>query len=439
MNERILPHDLTAEARLLASILVRPERLVTARDLVCAEDFYRGAHQRIFSAMCSVWDARTPLGLDTLCAALGDDLERIGGLGYLVTMDKGLPTGDIEAPAAVIRACAQRRAAILRLQELVARAWDTDTATTELLSEVREASTSLEQGLTRDTFTSGPAVVTAALDAVEALNEGRVGITTGYASLDKRIGGYTPGQFIVVAARPGMGKSAFVTSALTPWLERGLHVGIVSLEMDLAEVGMRWLAARGSVDMMRARKRDMQASDWGRLAQAAEQCDYYGKTLHVTDVPYLTLPRIRAMARTCAAQHGLDILVIDYLQLLESDGHGRRDENRTQEVGRMSRGMKLLAKELRIPVICLAQLNRQNESRQDKRPQLSDLRESGSIEQDADIVLFLHRDEVYHPTDDNEGRAEFIVAKGRNLPLGRIPMSYIKEFTRFECDVTGAA
>lgn len=440
-TERVLPHDLTAEARLLGSILVRPERLVTARDLVRVEDFYRDAHARVFAAYVAVWDAGRPLGLDTLVAQLTatGDLERVGGIAYLATMDRGLATGDVEAPAAVIRQCAQRRAAIAHLERLTTQAWDTGTDTEELLAAIGQASSTLEQGAALDAFTAGAEVLTKANDAIEAMNAGRIGVTTGYATLDHRIGGYAPGQFVVIGARPGMGKSAFITSALSPWLAAGLHVGLVSLEMDQAEVGMRWFAAEASVNMLRARRRLMTESDYHRIGVAGEQLYQQAQRLHVSDLPYLSLPRIRAMARTCAAQHGLDLLVIDYLQLLESDGAGRRDENRTQEVGRMSRGMKLLAKELHIPVICLAQLNRQNEARQNKRPQLSDLRESGSIEQDADIVMFLHRDEVYDATDDNAGRAELIIAKGRNLPLGTVPLHYVKEFTRFECEAESGA
>lgn len=438
MSDRVLPHDLAAEARVLASILVRPERLVTARDLLRAEDFYRDAHQRIFRACCAVWDAGRPLGPDTLVAQLtaAGDLEQVGGLGYLASMDRGVPTGDVEASAAVIRGTAQRRAAIARLEQLCAQAWDAGTDTSELLSAMGQASTSLEQAATLDTFQRGDDLLVEAMDAVEALAEGRVGVTTGYETLDALIGGYTPGQFVVVGARPGMGKSAFITSTLTRWVhEAGLHVGLVSLEMSQAEVGMRWLAAEGSVDMLLARRRRLREADTYRLNNASARLFTSATArLHVTDVPYLTLPRIRAMARTCAAQHGLDLLVIDYLQLVEGDGTGRREESRYEQVSKLSRGLKLLAKELAIPVLCLAQLNRQNEQRQNKRPQLADLRDSGSIEQDADIVLFLHREEVYHPTPENAGQAELIVAKGRNLPIGTIPMTYVKEFTRFQCE-----
>lgn len=431
-TETTLPHDLDAERHVLGLCLLQPDlRIPAARDTLRPADFYRDAHQRLFAALLAVWDAGTPVGLASVLAHLeaAGDLERVGGLAYVAQLDHGRPISDIAASVAVVRQHAQRRALIAEADAFARQAWDTTTATEDVLAEAERAMQGLTRAQSRDGFRGGDLVLSDALDAIEALAEGRIGITTGYADLDRWIGGYAPQQLVLIAARPGMGKSAFVTSALTAWLSRGLHVAIVSLEMSSAEVGMRWLSAEAAVDMRRARVRMLREHDYHRINDAMDRVRDMAPRLHVTDVPYLTLARIRAAARRCRAEHGLDVLVIDYLQLISSD---TRSESRYREITEISIGLKNLAKELQVPIVCLAQLNRQNEARKDKRPSVADLRDSGQLEQDADVVLLLHREEVYERTDENAGKVEVIIGKGRNMPLGVLPMRYVAEFTRFE-------
>lgn len=430
--DAVLPHDLRAESHILGLCLLQPDlRVPTARDGVRPEDFFRDAHQRLFAAILAVWDAGTAVGLSSVVAHLdaAGDLARVGGVEYLASLDRGLPAGDIAPSVAVVRQHAQRRALIAEVERLRQQAQDTTTATDAVLVDAERALRTLTLAQSRDGFVSGTDILAASLDTIEALAEGRLGVTTGYRSLDAQVGGYAPGQLVLIAGRPGQGKSAIVTSALTRWLSVGLHVGVVSLEMTVPEVGMRWLSSEGSIDMRKARVRALREMDYRNLSDAMDRVRGLSERLHVTDVPSLTLSRIRAAARRCAAEHGLDVLVIDYLQLISSES---RSESRYREITEISIGLKQLAKELRVPIICLAQLNRQNEARRDKRPSLSDLRDSGQLEQDADLVLLLHREEVYERTPDNAGKAEVIVAKGRNVPLGVVHLRYIAEFTRFE-------
>lgn len=426
------PHSLDAERAVLGCVLVRNDVWSEVADVLRPEDFYRDAHQRLYATMQRVAQAGRAIDLLTIREALttASDLEAVGGSSYIAGLVDGLPRStNAQHYAAIVAEKSHRRRVIAEAEALCASAWDTDAETADVLARAQDTLVSLTQATTRETVADGTAVLASAMDTIEALAEGHTGIPTGFGVLDRAIGGYHPGQLVIVGARPGVGKSAFVTSALLQWLPRKLHVCIFSLEMTIAEVGMRWLSAAASVDLMRARSRTLRDHDLFRLNDCRAALEPYARYLHVTDTPTLTLQKVRAMARRCQAEHGLDVLVLDYLQLLESD---RRSDSRYQEVSAFSRGLKLLAKLLGVPVVCIAQLNRQNEARQNKRPQLSDLRDSGSIEQDADLVLFLHRDEMYAATPDNTGQADLIIAKGRNVPLGTLPLRYVKEFTRFE-------
>jgi replicative DNA helicase len=431
-DARVPPASLDAERAVLGAVLLRNETWRDVVTVVTAEDFYRGAHQVLWRAMAALAADQSPIDPLTLSGALGPaNLDAVGGVAYITRLTDGVPQSTRAATyAGIVAEHAQRRRLIAHVDALREMAWDADADGGAVLVQAQEALVSLSQSLSRDAFLGGDGVLVRAMDTIEALNEGRVGLATGYRILDRWMGGYQPGQLIIVGARPGVGKSAFVTSALLQWLPRRLHVGIVSLEMTVDEVGMRWLSASASVDMMRARTQQLHEHERYRLGVTASDLSAVARYLHVTDTPTLSLSKIRAMARRCQVEHGLDVLVIDYLQLL--DGESRKGANRYEEVSAFSRGLKLLAKTLGVPILCLAQLNRQTEGRANKRPQLSDLRDSGAIEQDADIVLFLHREDLYAPTPDNAGRADLIIAKGRNVPLGTLPLRYRGEFTRFE-------
>lgn len=439
-HQRTPPASLDAERAVLGAVLLRNDTWRDVADVVSAEDFYRQAHQMLYRAMAGLAADQSPIDPLTLVEALGPaNLDAVGGLSYITKLVDGIPQSTRAATyAGIVAEHAQRRRLIAQVDALRETAWDDAADGGAVLAQAQEALVSLSQSMSRDAFLAGDGVLVRAMDTIEALDKGEVGIATGYTILDRWIGGYQAGQLIIVGARPGVGKSAFVTSALLQWLPKRIHVGLVSLEMTVDEVGMRWLSASASVDMMRARMQQLRDHDRHRLGSAASDLSAVARYLHVTDTPTLSLTKIRAMARRCQIEHGLDVLVIDYLQLL--DGEARKGANRYEEVSAFSRGLKLLAKTLGVPIICLAQLNRQTEARANKRPQLSDLRDSGAIEQDADIVMFLHREELYAPTPDNAGRADLIIAKGRNVPLGVLPLWYRGEFTRFdEVDGDGRA
>lgn len=428
---RTPPHSLEAERSVLGAVLRRSERLRDLRAVVRAQDFFRDAHQRLWRACVAVADRGDVLTLPALLDALQDDLDAVGGPAYLSRCEDAAALSDAAAlaDAKVVRGHAHRRAIVAQAMAACDRAYDLDCDVDAVVGAAQQVFLDLAQTVAPQGFVPGDRVVWEALDAIEALNEGRSGVTWGFDVLDRRLGPLEPGRLVIVAGRPAAGKTAFLTSMVRGLIARNRTVGICSLEMTREELGMRLLSAEGSVDLMAARRQDLRDLDKVRLATAAEKLSVQGHRFHVEDMAHLTLTDIRARARRLQAEHGMDLLLIDYLALVESD---TPSDSRYAEVSRLSRGMKKLAKELGVPVVCLAQLNRANESRADKRPQLSDLRDSGSIEQDADLVLFIHRESMYAPTPDNYEGAEVIVAKARNAPTGVLPFRYIREFTRFD-------
>lgn len=428
---RTPPHSLDAERSVLGAVLRRSERLADLRAVVRPEDFFRDGHQRMWRACLSVVDRGALLTLPALLDALQDDLGAVGGLAYLSRCEDAAALSDAVAlaDAKIIRGHAHRRAILRQAAVATDQAYDLDCDVDTVVGTAQQVFLDLAQTVAPKGFVAGDRVILDAIDAIEALNEGRSGVTWGFDGLDRRLGPLEPGRLVIVAGRPAAGKTAFLTSMVRGLIARQRTVGICSLEMTREELGMRLLSAEGSVDLMSARRQSLREIDKVRLAQAAEKLAYHGRQFHVEDLAHLTLADIRARSRRLQAEHGMDLLLIDYLALVESD---TPSDSRYAEVSRLSRGMKKLAKDLAVPVVCLAQLNRANESRADKRPQLSDLRDSGSIEQDADLVLFIHREAMYAPTPANYEDAEVIVAKARNAPTGVLPFRYIREFTRFD-------
>lgn len=434
MSDRISPHDLDAERALLGAILSNGDRLVDVADRVTPAEFFRQAHAETFAAIVALADAGKPIDPVTLKAALGPKgLEDVGGLAYLAGLADVGRGANVVHYAAIVRDRATRR----RLQALADQAiQDAGSAELEASAALERAESALYQLGTAQQ--SGEAVAAdRVVDETYKLvtqwveTKGKViGVGSGFPDLDKLTRGFRPGNLILLAARPAMGKTALALNlASHAAIDAEIATLFYSLEMTRAELGIRVLMARGRVDAQSFLAGKGTQAEHDRFAGACAEVG--ASLLWIDDTSSLSVASLRARARRHAVKYkGLGLIVVDYLQLLEA-APGRRNDNRTVEVGAMSRGLKQLAKELRVPIVALSQLSRAPEARNDGRPQLSDLRESGSLEQDADLVLLLYRKAEYveghDPTD-----AELIVAKHRNGPTGSIRLRWAAESTRFD-------
>ncbi|MDY5133194.1 replicative DNA helicase [Actinotignum urinale] len=433
--ERIPPQNIEAEIATLGAMMLSKDAITDAVEILTADDFYRPAHATIFSIILDLFGRSEPADPITVSAELkkNGDLERVGGDTYLHTLIATVPTvTNAEHYAHIVREQAQLRRLVEVGTRIAQLGYTTDGADVAGLinmaqSEVFNMSNSRESteySSLRDLLPS----VLEELQKNEARGDNVEGVSTGFVALDDKLNGLREGQMIIVAARPGAGKS---TLAMDFCRNAAVHEGkpclYFSLEMNRTELAMRLLAAEASVFQDRMIKGEMEQKDWERMVKAMERVEK--APLLVDDSPNLTLGEIRAKTRRLKQQHDIQLVVIDYLQLLSSGG--RTPESRQQEVSEFSRSIKLLAKELEIPIVAVAQLNRDSERRNDKRPQVSDLRESGSLEQDADVVLLIHREDMYSQDDDVKGMAEIIVGKQRSGPTGSIQVAFQGHYARF--------
>jgi replicative DNA helicase len=430
--ERVAPHSLNAEAALLGAILVQGDRILDAAPLVNVGDFFRQAHGHVFAAMRDLGTAGQ--GVDALTVAellkQRGQLEGVGGHAYLFGLTDGLPGGtNVAAYAGIVRDHAQKRrlmAAAARILEDSARAEKDAKALVDdaerLIFGVSEADCA------RGEFSDAKALAEACYAELQELAEGGapVGVLTGFADFDHMTQGLKPGALILIAARPSMGKSAFALNVAWHAAKHAQTVGFYSLEMSKSEIGKRLVSSISGVDSQDIQRGRFAGADDVKIGQALAALS--GSRLHVDDTANLSAFDVRGKARRLKAQHGLDLVIVDYLQLMQAGDA----ENRNIAIAEMSRSLKLLARELGIPVVALSQLSRETERRGDKKPMLSDLRDSGALEQDADLVAFIHRAEVYQQTPDNAGIAELIIAKQRNGPTGLVRLRWTKETTRFD-------
>ena len=426
------PHSAEAEESVLGAVLLSAEAANVALEKLHPDDFYMPAHQSIFEAITALFDTNQPIDAVTVSDALRrlDALEQSGGPGYLAQLLAAVPTAsNIEHYAGIVEEHALRR----RLQRVggdvtqLAGRMDDDIATVLDRAEQSVFAVSerrIGEGLAPIDPLLGPAI-----ERAEELNRrgGEVtGLPTGFRDLDRNLAGLHPSNLLIVAARPGMGKSALALNIAQNAAIDDHPVAIFTLEMSREEVVSRMLCASGRIDSQRLRSGQLGESDFTKLSNAASIL--YKKPIFVDDSPGLTVTEIRAKCRRMARRPGLSLVVVDYLQLMQGSGQ----ENRQQEIAAISRSLKNLARELEVPVIALSQLNRSMEQREDKRPRLSDLRESGSLEQDADVVMFIYRHEYYHPeAQETKGIAEVAVAKHRQGATGRVDMTFLPEFTLF--------
>ena len=442
--ERTLPHNLEAERSVLGAILLHNDAFNLAAEVIDAGDFFRDAHRRIFDKMVKLIERGDAIDLVTLKEELGrsGDLEEVGGPAYITALVDGVPRStNVEHYAKIIKEKATLRSLIFSANKIVATAYDAEEDADVILDQAEHAIFAIADDKVREGFVSMKQLAQSSLDTIEKLHSRKeliTGVPTGFTDLDEMMSGLQPSDLVIVAARPSMGKTSLVLNiAQHVGTKTDMTVGVFSLEMSKEQLFLRMLTAEARIDAHRLRGGFLGERDWGKLSQAIGTLSE--AKIFIDDSPGMGVLEMRAKCRRLAAEHGLDLVIIDYIQLMQGRG---RFENRTLEVASISRSLKGLAKELNVPIVVLSQLSRAPESRSDHRPQLSDLRESGALEQDADVVIFIYREEQYADKDspvDAQGIAELIIGKQRNGPTGVVKLAFIREFTRFENLAAGAA
>ncbi len=434
-NARQSPQDPAAEAAILGAILLNPDSLDRAQeDGLGSEDFSQPGHRTLFDCFIELYRSGQAIDMVTVPSRLTEQgvFETVGGLRALTDLTAAVPSvANLSHYVKVVREKATLRRLLETLESIAEDVFSPEMkagATLELaetrIFELRDAREKTQ--LAR----LGPVVeqVFNELRARSEMPDDVTGIPTGFRDLDKLLAGLQDSDLVILAARPSMGKTAFALNIVAHAAMRaGASVAFFSLEMSKQQIGARMLTSESRVSGSRIRTGRMRNDDWQPMMDAVVRLDQ--AEVHIDDTPAITVGGVRARCRRLLAREGLDLVVVDYLQLMRSDA---REQSREQEISSISRGLKGLAKELHVPVIALSQLNRGVESRADKRPMMSDLRESGAIEQDADVVMFLYRDEVYNKTPDNQGLAEVLVRKQRNGAIGEVDLHWRGEFARFE-------
>lgn len=434
-----LPANVEAERSILGAILLDNFAYNQAAEFLRAEDFSLDSHRRIYSRMVDLAESSRPIDLITLVEELDrrKDLQAIGDAPYISSLLDGVPDRpSIEHYVRIVRDKALLRGLIHASNTAIARASEQSDPAEEILNDAEATIFQLSEKRIGRGFMGVQEIVKESFGSVDALlqrGQRITGLATHYTDLDEMTSGLQPSDLIIIAARPSMGKTAFAMNiAENSAIQEGKVVGIFSLEMSREALLLRMLCSSARVDSHKMRTGSLWREDMEKVIHAMDKLA--NAPVFIDDTPGISLSEMRAKARRLQqSEKRLDMIIVDYLQLMSATG-GKRYENRTQEVSAISRGLKALAKELRVPVVALSQLSRAPESRGgDHRPQLADLRESGSIEQDADLVMFIFREEVYKPDDPElDGRAEIIIAKQRNGPTGRVGLAFIKRSTRFE-------
>ena len=434
---RLPPHSVEAEQAVLGGLMIDASAWDAVADIIRAGDFYRRDHQLIFEAISKLVEAQNPCDAVTVSEALSSQgiVDEVGGLAYLARLTRDTPSAsNVRAYAAIVRDHALLRQLVTAGGEIASSALDTrGRAPGELVEEAeRRVFEIAERGTrSRGGFQSVKDVLPATIDRIDMLHQNPgafTGVPTGYAELDRMTAGLQPGDLIVIAGRPSMGKTALaVNIAENAAIERKVASAIFSMEMSAEQVTLRMISSLGRVSQSQLRTGNLSAEDWPRITSATEVLSQ--AQIYIDETPALTPTEVRARARRLKREKGLGLIVVDYLQLMSVAG---TKENRATEISEISRSLKALAKELHVPVIALSQLNRAVEQRVEKKPVMSDLRESGAIEQDADVILLIYREEVYEPNTTRKGIADIIIAKQRNGPTGEVHLTFLGEYTRFE-------
>ncbi|AMM95293.1 replicative DNA helicase [Peribacillus simplex] len=433
-QDRIPPQNIEAEQAVLGAIFLEPSSLTVTSEVLIPEDFYRSSHQKIFNVMLNLNDEGKAVDLITVTEELAatKNLEEVGGVSYLSELAGSVPTAaNIEYYARIVEEKSLLRRLIRTATNIAQEGYSREDEVEELLGEAEKTIMEVAQRKNSGSFQNIKDVLVATYDNIEILTTRKgdvTGIPTGFAELDRMTAGFQRNDLIIVGARPSVGKTAFALNiAQNVATKTEENVAIFSLEMGAEQLVMRMLCAEGNINAQNLRTGSLTDEDWRKLTMAMGSLSNAG--IYIDDTPGVRIGEIRSKCRRLKQEHGLGMILIDYLQLIQGDG--RSGDNRQQEVSEISRSLKALARELKVPVIALSQLSRGVEQRQDKRPMMSDIRESGSIEQDADIVAFLYRDDYYDKESENKNIIEIIIAKQRNGPVGTVSLAFVKEYNKF--------
>jgi len=431
---KLPPQNIEAEQSILGGVLIENDALNTVVEFLEDGDFYREAHQKIFNCMIALSEKNEPLDLITLTNELKKkkELEEIGGASYLAGLVESVPTAaNIAYYAKIVKEKSILRKLISTATDIVTQSYQERKDLEEFLDEAEQAIFRISENQVRPAFYPIKDIVKESFKVIERLYEKKeliTGVPSGFKDLDRKTAGFQNADLIIVAGRPSMGKTALCLNiAQQAAINVKVSTAIFSLEMSKEQLAIRMLCSEARVDSARLRSGFLSESDWPKLTMAAGALS--DAPIFIDDSAAISVLELRAKARRLKADRGLGLVIVDYLQLMR----GRSGvERREQEISEISRSLKALAKELNIPVIAISQLSRKAEDRPGRRPQLSDLRESGAIEQDADVIIFIYRDEVYNPDSDHKGTAEVIIGKQRNGPTGKVDLSFISEFTTFK-------
>ena len=436
--EKTLPNNLEAERSVLGAILLDDKAFLSVFEILKPEDFYIDSHRKIFGQMIHLLNVSRPIDLITLNEELkkANEIETAGGAAYLAGLTDGLPRVlNIEYYAGIVKEKSTLRRLIRTANDIMARSYRDEETAEEILQAAEKNIFDIAGQQFRTGFSEIAPIVGRVYNEIEELANAKAvitGLETGFKDLDKITSGLHPSDLIIVAARPSLGKTSLCLNIATHVaIRKKKSVGIFSLEMSEDQLVKRFLSSEARIDQSRINTGFLNKDDWRRLQQV--RGDVAEAAIHIDDTVNVPITELRTKARRLSLEKGLDLLIIDYLQLMSGSGSSRY-ENRTQEIAQISRGLKGIAKELNIPVIAVSQLSRAVESRRgdDKRPKLSDLRESGSIEQDADIVMFIYREDAEDPAGEKNGTAELIIAKHRNGSIGTVPVAFSPMFTKFD-------
>jgi replicative DNA helicase len=435
---KIPPQNLEAESSVLGGILLENDAINVVLESLRAEDFYRESHRKIFRAMIELSDRSEPVDIITLSECLKNrgELEAVGGSAYLASLNDFVPTAaNISYYARIVREKSILRYLINAATDIATKGFEGQGNVEELLDSAEKAIFDITEQRIKGSFVKVGDMMKDSIKMVEKLFERKTmitGVPTGFKDLDTKTAGLQPADLIIVAARPGMGKTAFSLNIASHAAFAGHGVAIFSLEMAKEQLALRLLCSEARVDNSKVRTGYLSDRDFPKLATAAGRL--HDALIYIDDTPAISVLELRAKARRMARDRDkkLALIIIDYLQLMRGSGAA---QNREQEISEISRSLKALAKELNVPVLAISQLNRRVEDRNDKTPQLSDLRESGAIEQDADVIAFIYREAAYNPKSD-DNTATITIAKQRNGPIGDLNLTFLREFTRFE-DYTG--
>jgi replicative DNA helicase len=433
--ERTLPHNLEAERSVLGAILVHNDAFNLAAQVIDARDFYRDAHARIFDKMVALNERGQAIDFVTLKEELSraGDLDEVGGPAYVSSLADGVPRAtNVEYYARIVKEKSTLRNLIYAANKILSNAYEADQEPELILDEAESAIFSVADDRLKAGFVPMRDLVKESFPKIELLFEQKrliTGVGSGFVDLDTMTRGFQPGDLVIIAARPSMGKTSLVLNiAQYCAMQPDQTVGVFSLEMSKESLFLRLLTSEAQIDSHRLMSGAIGQKDYGRISHALETLS--AMKLHIDDTANIGVLEMRAKSRRLQSEHGLSMIIVDYIQLMSGRG---RFENRTLELASISRSLKGLAKELRVPILVLSQLSRAPEARADHRPQLSDLRESGALEQDADVVILIYREDAYNrdPNHPDAGTAELILAKQRNGPTGVVKLAFLREQTRF--------